>query len=70
MTNDAIERRGLAHTVTLLSVAEQPPEAWYWRNATAAQRIEAVEQTRREYHGWKQDDEPRLERVARIVECA
>ena len=47
-----------------------PPEqrdVHYWLQQPPAARIAAVEEIRREFHGWKPGAEPRIEKVCRIV---
>lgn len=39
----------------------------YWLSVPVSERLAAVEQIRSEFHAWRRDHEPRLERVARIV---
>jgi len=39
----------------------------YWRTKPVADRLAALEEIRREYHQWKYDSQPRLQRVYTIV---
>ncbi len=39
----------------------------YWQTVSYQERIDALEQIRREYHQWKYHAEPRLQRVYTIV---
>jgi hypothetical protein len=39
----------------------------YWQSQSPAARLAALEEIRREYHRWKYDAEPRLQRVYRIA---
>lgn len=39
----------------------------YWLGRPAAERVAMVESLRREFHGWRDEPEPRLERVYRVV---
>ena len=55
-------------SVAIYAIGEEPPEVWHWREIRIRDRIEAVEHMRRKQHGWKQGHEPRLERIARLVE--
>ncbi|MBC8042665.1 MAG: hypothetical protein IAF08_04395 [Rhizobacter sp.] len=48
-------------------LGEQPRDTAYWRAQSAETRIAAVEELRRNYHLWKHNAEPRLQRVYRIV---
>lgn len=45
-----------------------PDEPWrYWLTRTISDRIGAVEEIRREHHGWAHGTEPRLPRVLTIL---
>lgn len=55
-------------TVRKVSLHDQPSDATYWRGRSPEERLEALEQIRREYHGWTDDTQPRLQRVCSIVE--
>jgi hypothetical protein len=57
----------IAKVVQKFNIKEQPKDAAYWRNRPYSERLEALEQIRREYHQWKYGAEPRLQRVYRIV---
>ncbi|AVP91510.1 hypothetical protein FR934_12350 [Synechocystis sp. PCC 6803] len=39
----------------------------YWQTQSYGKRLEALEQIRREYHQYKYNAEPRLQRIYRIV---
>lgn len=52
---------------TRVSIAEQPSDYAYWQTQSHETRIAALEQIRREYHGWRYDVEPGLQRVYTIV---
>jgi hypothetical protein len=42
----------------------EPDQQWrYWLTRPCIERIRAVEELRREYHGWADGSEPRLERI-------
>ena len=46
-------------------------EAWrYWLTRPMAERVAMVEELRREYHGWSDGTEPRLQRVHRVLRRA
>lgn len=53
----------IAKVVRKVRLEDQPREADYWRTQSHAARLEALEEIRWEYHSWKGDAEPRLERV-------
>ena len=50
-----------------VSIENQSRESDYWRKQPYQARLAALEQIRREYHQWKYDSEPRLQRVYKIV---
>jgi hypothetical protein len=60
----------IAKVVRKINVKDQPREADYWRAQPPAARLAALEQIRREYHLWKGDVDPGLQRVYRIVKRA
>jgi hypothetical protein len=57
----------IAKVVRKVGLKDQPRDADYWRAQPAAARLAALEDIRREYHAWKGDAEPRLQRVYKIV---
>ena len=61
------ERR-IAEVVNIYRTDEQPSDFGYWQSQPYAARVEALEQIRREYHLWKYDAEPRLQRVYSIAQ--
>ena len=48
-------------------LSQQPSTAAYWRAQSIEARLAMVEQLRREYHGWSDDSQPRLQRVFSII---
>ncbi|MCT7969422.1 hypothetical protein NG799_24195 [Laspinema sp. D1] len=46
---------------------EQTSDFHYWQNQPLLKRLEALEQIRREYHQYKYNAEPRLQRVYTII---
>jgi len=49
-------------------LGEEPPAFRDYMRLTPAERIGIVEEIRREYHGWTDETEPRLQRVYRVLE--
>jgi hypothetical protein len=47
---------------------EQENDFAFWQSRTPQERLEALEDIRREYHLWKYGTEPGFQRVLRIVE--
>lgn len=50
------------------TLEEQPTDFAYWRRQPYEARLAALEEIRREYHQWRYDTQPRLQRFLRIVE--
>ncbi|TAH50038.1 MAG: toxin secretion, membrane fusion protein [Chloroflexota bacterium] len=57
----------MARVVHKYPLGKQPRAIEYWRTQTYEARLAALEEIRREYHGWTDETEPRLARVYRIV---
>ena len=53
--------------VAKVKIDEQKSDFAYWQTQSYQARLVALEQTRSEYHRWKYDAEPRLQRVYKIV---
>jgi len=58
-------RRTIQAVVTINHLGEEPSDAAFWRTQTPQARLAALEEIRREYHGWKPGAEPRMQRVVR-----
>ena len=50
-----------------LRLGERSNDAAYWRAQSPQALLTALEQIRREYHGWKYGAEPRFQRFCAIV---
>ncbi len=59
--------RKIAQVYRKVDIKKQPSDFEYWQTCTYAERLTALEEIRREYHGWKDDSEQRLQRVCTIV---
>ncbi|RLT33512.1 MAG: hypothetical protein DWI57_17570 [Chloroflexi bacterium] len=57
----------MARVIRKTTLAEQPKELDYWRTQSYEQRLAALEEIRRDYHRWKYNAEPRLQRVYTVV---
>ena len=53
----------IAKVVRKGSLKELSTDFAYWQQQPHEARLAALEEIRREYHGWKDDAEPRLQRV-------
>ncbi len=58
----------IVRVVQKTTLAEQPKDLAYWQTQPYERRLAALEEIRRDYHRWKYDAEPRLQRVYTIVE--
>lgn len=59
--------RKIAKVCRKVSINDQPSDFEYWQSQSYEARLAALETIIREYHGWDDDFEPRLERVCTIV---
>ncbi len=59
--------RQIAKVVTKVKLGEKKTDAAYWRAQPIAARLAALEEIRREVHGWKEGKEPRMEKVVKII---
>jgi hypothetical protein len=59
--------RSIQPVVKIMSLSSRSSDLDEWRQKSPQERWAAVEQIRMEFHGWKPDARPRLQRVYRIV---
>jgi hypothetical protein len=57
----------IAKVVTKFRLGEEPKAVRYWRSQSYQARLDALEEIRQEYHRWKKDAQPGLQRVYRII---
>jgi hypothetical protein len=70
ISRDQPERSGartITATVRKFRLGEEPSDFAYWQTQTPEARIAALEDIRREYHGWQDGFQPRLQRVCKII---
>ena len=60
-------QRNIVPVVRKFRMGDEPKEIEFWRTQTPVARVAALEEIRREHHGWKHGAEPRLQRVFSIV---
>lgn len=65
--NKTTPTRNIAPAVQIYRTGEQPTDFAYWQSVPYAERLAALEEIRRDYHRWKYDAEPRLQKVCSIV---
>ena len=59
--------RSIAKVYRKVSLYNQPSDFGYWQTQPYEVRLAALEEIRREYHGWHDETQPRLQRVYTIV---
>ena len=59
--------RKIAPVVNKTTITQQATDFAYWQTQSYQTRLLALEQIRQEYHKWKYNAEPRLQRVYTIV---
>ncbi|PJB64415.1 MAG: hypothetical protein CO094_13210 [Anaerolineae bacterium CG_4_9_14_3_um_filter_57_17] len=57
----------MAKVVKKILQSQTSSDFAYWQACSPEARIAALEEIRREYHRWRYDAEPRLQRVYTIV---
>ncbi len=58
---------GLIRVVNKYNIGEQPGDCAYWKSRSYEERLDALEQIRKEYNSWRYDAEQRLQRVYSII---
>jgi hypothetical protein len=61
------QTNSIAKVVTKVKLGSEQKAAEYWRTQSYQARLAALEQIRQEYHHWKNDVQPGLQRVYSIV---
>ena len=62
------ERNDFRAVQRFTNFEKQPSQLIYWQSKTMAERITAALEIIAEWHNWSEENEPRLERVHRIIE--
>jgi len=57
----------IAKVVRITRLGKVKSDAAYWRTLSYQNRIAALEEIRADYHGWKFDTQPGLQRAYSIV---
>ena len=53
--------------VTKISLKQKSSDFQYWQQQTPQKRLETLEQIRQEYHQYKYNAQPRLQRIYTII---
>ncbi len=59
--------RQIALVYRKMRISEQVSDFAYWQSRPPIERLEALEEIRREYHGWEVGEEQKVERVVTII---
>jgi hypothetical protein len=62
-----MKKNGIAKVAKKVKLREQKSDFAYWQSQPPSARLEALEEIRREVHGWKDGEEPRMQKVATII---
>ena len=60
-------KNSIAKVVTKVRLGSEKKAAEYWRSLPYQARLAALEQIRQEYHHWKNDAQPGIQRVYTIT---
>lgn len=60
----------ISKTIKKYKIDEQPRDFAFWQSKTYEERLDALEQIRKEYNSWKYNAEQGFQRVYRIVKRA
>ena len=60
-------QRKVVPVIAKYKLGEQPKDIIYWLSQSPESRLAALEEIRREYHGWQKGEEPRIEKVITIL---
>mgnify|MGYP003372016182 CR=1 FL=1 len=59
--------RQIAPVYRKMRISEQGSDVEYWLAQPPGARLAALEEIRREHHGWELGEEPRIEKVVMII---
>ncbi len=58
---------GVEKSSSKAGIDQQQSDFAYWQSRPYQERIDALEEIRREHYGWKYGDEPRLQRHVVVI---
>lgn len=62
-----MKSRDIIGVVVKKPIGQPDTDVRYWREQSYQDRLAALEEIRQEYHHWKNDVQPGLQRVYRII---
>ena len=60
-------QRTIAETYRKVKLGEQKSDFEFWQSQTPEKRLETLEEIRSEFHAWKNDSQPRLQRILSVT---
>ncbi len=60
-------KRAIKPIVRKIKKSEERSDFAYWQTRTPEERLDALEEIRKEYNGWKYGSKQRFQRVYRII---
>ena len=69
--SSSVERKimSIIKSVKKYKISEQPSDFAFWQSKSYDERIDALEQIRKEFNEWRYSAEQRFQRVYRIIKC-
>jgi hypothetical protein len=58
---------GISKVIKKYKINEQPNDFSFWQSKSYEERLDALEQIRKEYNLWKYNAEQRFQRIYRVV---
>jgi len=65
--NDMDSERQMQKKIVKLKLHDKQNDFAYWQSQSYEARLSQLEQIRQEYHQWKYNAEPRLQRVYKVI---
>ncbi len=62
-----MKKHSIVPVVKKSKLTDKKQDASFWRSRPPAERLEALEEIRQEYHGWQQDTQPRMQKTYSII---
>lgn len=62
-----VKKYSMEKVINKIKIKEQKNDFSYWQKLSYQQRLEALEEIRQQYHQYKYNAEPRLQRIYTIV---
>jgi hypothetical protein len=60
-------KSSIAPVVNIVSLHDRESDVAYWLSQPPESRLAAIDELRRDYHGWEKGEEPKIQKVYNIV---